>query len=345
MKDFLKKHKILCIILLAIPVVAIGVFVPLLACGNNDIVDLGSFLGGLVAYIGTATLGMIAVWQNHKLSVLNDESQKKLNDLNRESQRNLTRAQIDHESYVEAKNSIVDAVAVFDIPRLAHSILDAKISDADIFIRELVQLQSDAYKARTKLFLNSGFADLVETEPCFTCPTSSQEHKAHVMATVLFREHYTEAFERFMTTISSVIDFFKESKEKTRKEQLRVHYEAMLANLATMAKNSENKKREKSIKDDISKLEAITTLVDIDLGQMYNKIWTLFNEASHEMVASLNTRSKTYISAYARAMKMNFAEKGRHDPCKKKQDYNAEKFAQVEKDFATRLGKDKEDNA
>ena len=75
--DFIKTHWILSIILGAIPICAVIVFSFLMGykiCGIND---LGSFLGGLLAYIGTALLGAVSMWQNEKLKIENDRALEK----------------------------------------------------------------------------------------------------------------------------------------------------------------------------------------------------------------------------------------------------------------------------
>lgn len=70
--QFIKERVVAIIILIAIPLIGIAVFVPLLCCDKIPINDLGSFLGGLLAYLGTVLLGLISVWQNEKFKKMSD---------------------------------------------------------------------------------------------------------------------------------------------------------------------------------------------------------------------------------------------------------------------------------
>lgn len=72
--DFWKKHTKLLAVLCIIPVVACAVFIPLLCVCKINIWDLGSFLGGLLAYIGTALLGAVSMWQNERQKKENDKA-------------------------------------------------------------------------------------------------------------------------------------------------------------------------------------------------------------------------------------------------------------------------------
>ena len=99
-KNFIKKYKIICLFLVAIPIVATIVFV----LWGNCISDLSSFIGGLLAYIGTAALGIVAVWQNERLNELSSEYQEKL-----------VRTQIKHSQFIDIKKSVTEAVTSFDV--------------------------------------------------------------------------------------------------------------------------------------------------------------------------------------------------------------------------------------
>lgn len=71
---FIKKHWILLIVLIAIPIIICAIFIPILCNNSINIWDLGSFLGGLLAYTGTALLGAVSMWQNEKLKFENDKN-------------------------------------------------------------------------------------------------------------------------------------------------------------------------------------------------------------------------------------------------------------------------------
>lgn len=73
-KDFWKRHKILLIILCGIPIISCVVFIPLIVCKEINIWDLGSFFGGLLAYVGTALLGAVSMWQNERQKIENDKA-------------------------------------------------------------------------------------------------------------------------------------------------------------------------------------------------------------------------------------------------------------------------------
>lgn len=84
---FVKERWIVVLILLLIPLVGIAVFVPLLLCDKFQISDLGSFLGGILAYIGTVLLGLISVWQNEKFKKMSDRKDELREKEIKESQR------------------------------------------------------------------------------------------------------------------------------------------------------------------------------------------------------------------------------------------------------------------
>ena len=60
---FIKKLWWVLLILTIIPLSALATFIGLMANGICNISDLGSMLGGLLAYIGTILLGLVSVWQ------------------------------------------------------------------------------------------------------------------------------------------------------------------------------------------------------------------------------------------------------------------------------------------
>ena len=60
---------------------------PLLLCDEFQISDLGSFLGGILAYIGTVLLGLISVWQNEKFKKMSDRKDELREKEIKESQR------------------------------------------------------------------------------------------------------------------------------------------------------------------------------------------------------------------------------------------------------------------
>ena len=61
--QFIKRLWWVLLILIIIPLAALGTFIGLMAKGVCNISDLGSMLGGLLAYIGTVLLGLVSVWQ------------------------------------------------------------------------------------------------------------------------------------------------------------------------------------------------------------------------------------------------------------------------------------------
>lgn len=60
---FCRKNWWIILILLLIPTIALVVFAVLMANKGFNISDLGSMLGGLLAYLGTVILGFVSVWQ------------------------------------------------------------------------------------------------------------------------------------------------------------------------------------------------------------------------------------------------------------------------------------------
>jgi hypothetical protein len=73
-KSFLEKYKLAIIILVAIP--AIVLFVFLIGEYWLHIIDLkagewASFIGAILSYLGTAFLGLLALWQNQKANEVN----------------------------------------------------------------------------------------------------------------------------------------------------------------------------------------------------------------------------------------------------------------------------------
>ena len=70
--NFIKDRIIVVLLLIIIPLIGMAVFIPLLCIDKIPVNDLGSFLGGLLAYIGTVLLGLISVWQNEKFKRMSD---------------------------------------------------------------------------------------------------------------------------------------------------------------------------------------------------------------------------------------------------------------------------------
>lgn len=62
-KQFLKKNWLIFVCLGIFPVIVLVTFVVVMKFGKCDITDLGSMLGGLLAYCGTIFLGTITVYQ------------------------------------------------------------------------------------------------------------------------------------------------------------------------------------------------------------------------------------------------------------------------------------------
>lgn len=85
--QFIKEKRIVIVLLILIPLIGIAVFIPLLCIDKIQINDLGSFLGGLLAYIGTVLLGLISVWQNEKFKIMSDYKDEIRDKEIRESQR------------------------------------------------------------------------------------------------------------------------------------------------------------------------------------------------------------------------------------------------------------------
>lgn len=320
MKKFLKQN-LIKIIIIALPLVGIAVFLPLmLTC----VIDTSVFLASIFSVLAVM-FAVITFWQSQRL-----------NETNNKSQQNLTRAQIDHEEYIEAKNSIVEAIAVFDMQRLAHAILDYNTSTVDDSIKEMVELLSETIKAKSRLFLNSSFTDFAENEPCFKCPKSSKEHKTHVMAAVLFRNSYEDSFNNYVAIFSWLIEFYRDKELNTQRKQ---YLDAMRKNLAALGDDSNLDEVRKIIEENIAQTEVHNAISDVDLTETRKGIRKFFDRVSHEMKERLSRLAKKYISSYARAMKMNFHERGRHEPCPKKQTYINSQFEQIEKDFAASLEK------
>ena len=73
---FIKKNWIACLILFLIPIVAITIFSILMAKGICNISDLGSMLGGTLAYLVTVLLGITSVWQVERQRIENTELMK-----------------------------------------------------------------------------------------------------------------------------------------------------------------------------------------------------------------------------------------------------------------------------
>ena len=70
---FIKKRWKVFSILAILPIVVITVYIILLINRVCDISDLGSMLGGVLAYIGTVSLGTTSVWQTERQRIENKE--------------------------------------------------------------------------------------------------------------------------------------------------------------------------------------------------------------------------------------------------------------------------------
>lgn len=73
---FIKKNWIACLILFLIPIVTVTIFSILMAKGICNVSDLGSMLGGTLAYVGTVLLGITSVWQVERQRIENTELMK-----------------------------------------------------------------------------------------------------------------------------------------------------------------------------------------------------------------------------------------------------------------------------
>lgn len=85
--NFMKKHWLIVLILALVAIIACAVFIPLFCCKINDISDLGSFLGGLLAYLGTAMLGLVTVWQNEKFKNMSEIKDQERSEAEKEKKR------------------------------------------------------------------------------------------------------------------------------------------------------------------------------------------------------------------------------------------------------------------
>lgn len=112
---FWKKHIALLIILIFVPLVACAIFIPIVFNKGLNIWDLGSFLGGIVAYIGTTLLGAISMWQNEKLKIEND---KNLADTREQAEKDKQYLQEQNEkmAYDNARLSVIPFFSVKYIP-------------------------------------------------------------------------------------------------------------------------------------------------------------------------------------------------------------------------------------
>jgi hypothetical protein len=74
MKFFLKKYMLVIIILIAIPLISLLAFVISEYCLHKIDLKAGewaSFIGAILSYLGTAFLGLLALWQNEKANEVN----------------------------------------------------------------------------------------------------------------------------------------------------------------------------------------------------------------------------------------------------------------------------------
>jgi|GEM_PF-4304133 len=316
-KCWFKRNWLICVIL-AIPVAALAIYLPLYFC--DIISEISPLIMGFLAYAGSAIIGLVAFYQNKKLNAQSKENQEKLSQLNSEAQKNLARAQIDHERYVDIKKSMVDAVAVFDIPKLVHLVYDSAGDTTKMFLAELASLQSEAYRARTRLFLDSDFYHDIEKEPCFTCETSSREYRIYVKTMVTFRDSYNTAFNAFMSAIDKQMAFLKDCHTNINSDRIVAIYKEMLVSLSDMNGGYTDPKKAEDISKEIDTYEKSKVSLD-DIVATYRKIVELTMVASHEMMEGLMLKARRFITTYESAMKMNFDSKGRHKPCEKRQKY------------------------
>lgn len=115
---FIKTHWILFVILFLIPVVACIVFSILLCKQIRDINDLGSFLGGLLAYVGTVLLGAVSMWQNEKLKFENDRALEK----QREQAEHDKQILLEQNARIANDNIRLSVLPIFAINRITYKI-------------------------------------------------------------------------------------------------------------------------------------------------------------------------------------------------------------------------------
>lgn len=115
---FVKSHITLLIILCLIPIIACVVFIPLLCKCEINIWDLGSFLGGILAYVGTALLGAVSMWQNEKLKFENDKNLKREQE-RAEQEKN---ALLENNRKMAYDNARLAVIPIFSVRKISYSI-------------------------------------------------------------------------------------------------------------------------------------------------------------------------------------------------------------------------------
>jgi hypothetical protein len=292
--------------------VAICVFVPLLICEKNGIIDLGSFIGGLLAYIGTASLGVVAVWQNERL-----------NDLNSEYQEKLVKSQINYSNFIDFKKSVTEAVTSFDVHKLVYSLSHSTSNSANGFIEELSQMQSDIRKAQMSLLLNTDFNNDLEKEPCFTCEKCSAEYKSYIKATVNFRKSYNSIFDNVMLIITKLIKLLDGLRSNKVNDEIIRNYSEMLTTISTINESNNKKIDIEPYKKEKERLEK-EKIDQEKLFSLYSNIVELLDKVADEYIQGLSFKAKVYIAALNGVL-ANPQDKKEHKDCKKRKKF-FEKF-------------------
>jgi len=271
MKNWLKNYWLL-IVIVALPIVALCVFIPLLACCGS-LSDWISLAVGVLAYAGTAFLGYMAYRQN-----------KKLNNLNNEYQRRLTQTQISHSFYVEASNSIIEAIASFDLHKIEHLALDYRPANIDKYLDEIAELRSCMRNAQTQLGIRTDYN--VEK---IDCDKSTQTYRDYKKASEDFRDCYNDVFTRFFSITGALREFLKDiHNNKITKEMERVYDETIsLVHDEKLRSALEQEKKEK-IKGKLSK---------DDIESMLTSIVDALLQASTKYIDDLSLSSKVYLAA------------------------------------------------
>ena len=182
MKDFIKKHIVAFSVLVLLPIVAVGVYFPLWAKGLHGVVDIGSFLGGLLAYVGTVSLGVVSAWQSEKLSSLNNEYQQRL-----------TQTQINHSVFVEASASIVEAISAFDMHKIERLSVDLRAESVEKYLTLIAELRARIKNAEVQLSLRTDY-----TVEKIDCEHATEAYKEYKKASDEFLDGYDSAFNKII---------------------------------------------------------------------------------------------------------------------------------------------------
>jgi hypothetical protein len=146
-KEFLKKYKWFVIILASIPILTVLVFSLFADIFHRFTLsggDWAAFIGTILAYIGTALLGVLAFWQNEKTNEIN-ERLLKIEEVK-------VKPIIDINTIQEAYQFDVNAMKfILQENSIIHYFIISNLSDVYIQSSKLISIKIESYKYKNSV--------------------------------------------------------------------------------------------------------------------------------------------------------------------------------------------------